>query len=267
MKQFIYFRRFGILLLAIALTLPMLLAGCGQNSSQTNKSEESSLHSPNQDACEIFVADATQSFTLLKNEKRDNFAEIRPLIGISALPEKEREALWKEVMVTQSTGSKVTAESVKARLLPILEALEMKTILLPSFPEETRVNLSSICAEYIPSTNQIALLDFFYIVGDPTIGTDREAIYRVFVPINEEYMAGLFSYVSDESVYEGSSFRVANYVPAENYKNFAYSNPVVPNIPGEKCLIHIGRSYPLEYHIGVLEQMSFVPAKELIYPT
>ena len=205
-----------------------------------------------------YVVDPGNSLTLLRNATRDNFAEIRPLIGISALPEEEQEALWKKVEITTPTGSKVTAESKKARLLPMLEALE--GALLPAFPENTNVRLANITAWYEEYTTNLNCLELIYSIAGSDLG-----LFRVFLPISEDYQTGFPAEVSDETIYNGELFRIATFRDPEKYKKYAYSNPVELRIPGECCIMHLAARCDLDYHIRILEQMSFVPLSELLY--
>lgn len=198
------------------------------------------------------------SLTLQKDVKRDNFTEIRPLIGISALPEEEQEALWKKVEITTATGSKFTAESKKGLLLPMLEALEGAR--LPAFPENTNVRLENITAWYEKYTTNLHYLELIYSIA----GSDT-ALFRVFLPISEDYKTGFAAQVSDETLYDGELFRISTFRDPEKYKNYAYSNPVELRIPGECCIMHLAARCDLDYHVRLLERMTFVPLSELLY--
>ena len=206
----------------------------------------------------IYQGYADRSLTLQKDAKRDNFAEIRPLIGISALPEEEQEALWKKVEITTPTGSKFTAESKKGLLLPMLEALEGAR--LPAFPENTNVRLANITAWYEEYTTDLNCVELIYSITGSGLG-----LFRVFLPISEDYQTGFPAEISDETLYDGELFRIATFRDPDKYKNYAYSNPVELRIPGERCVMHLGARYDLDYHIRLLEQMTFVPLSELLY--
>ena len=197
------------------------------------------------------------SLTLQKDATRDNFAEIRPLIGISALPEEEQDALWKKVKLTTPTGI-VDAESKKGLLLPMLETLERA--LLPAFPENTNVRLANITAWYEEYTTNLNCLELIYSIAGSDLG-----LFRVFLPISEDYRTGFPAEVSDETIYNGELFRIATFSNPEKYKNYAYSNPVELRIPGETCILHLAARCDLDYHVRILEQMSFVPLSELLY--
>lgn len=206
----------------------------------------------------IYEGYMDRSLTLQKDVKRDNFAEIRPLIGISALPEEEQEALWKKVGITTATGSKFTAESKKGLLLPMLEALEGAR--LPAFPKNTNVCLANITAWYKAYTTDLYHLELIYSIA----GSDM-ALFRVFLPIGEDYKTGFAAQVSDETLYDGELFRISTFRDPEKYKNYAYSNPVELRIPGECCIMHLAARCDLDYHVRLLEQMTFVPLSKLLY--
>lgn len=220
----------------------------------SGNTSESETH----DSGVIYQGYADRSLTLQKDAKRDNFAEIRPLIGISALPEEEQEALWKKVEITTPTGRIVTAESEKGLLLPMLEALEGAR--LPAFPENTNVRLANITAWYKAYTTDLTYLELIYSIAGSGLG-----LFRMFLPISEDYQTGFPAEISDETIYNGELFRIATFRDPEKYKNYAYSNPVELRIPGECCIMHLAARCDLDYHIRILEQMSFVPLSELLY--
>ena len=262
-KKATVLRRVALIAAAAALCALLVIGTVGifhrtRTSAPVEQTSEITADPVSGDSGEIYEGYMDCSLTLLKNAKRDNFAEIRPLIGISALPEEEQEALWKKVGITTPTGSKVTAESEKARLLPMLEALEGAR--LPAFPENTNVRLANITAWYKAYTTDLNYLELIYSIA----GSDM-ALFREFLPISEDYKTGFAAQVSDETLYDGELFRISTFRDSEKYKNYAYSNPVELRIPGECCIMHLAARCDLDYHVCLLEQMTFVPLSELLY--